>query len=67
MPLIPALRRQRQSDICEFKTSLVYRESSKTARTVRMVMHRNSASINKNKQTNKNPIYSLSLIIRETQ
>ena len=26
MPLIPALRRQRQADLCEFKVSLVYRE-----------------------------------------
>jgi hypothetical protein len=25
MPLIPVLRRQRQKDLCEFKTSLVYR------------------------------------------
>jgi hypothetical protein len=24
MPLIPALRKQRQSDFCEFKDSLVY-------------------------------------------
>ena len=34
MPLIPALRRQRQTDLCEFKTSLVYKEISRTARTV---------------------------------
>ena len=26
-PLIPALRRQRQSDICELEASLVYRAS----------------------------------------
>jgi hypothetical protein len=26
MPLIPALRRQRQVFLCEFKTNLVYRE-----------------------------------------
>ena len=25
MPLIPALRRQRQVDLCEFKASLVYK------------------------------------------
>jgi hypothetical protein len=31
MPLIPVLRRQRLSDLCEFKASLVYRESSRTA------------------------------------
>jgi hypothetical protein len=28
----PSLRRQRQTDLCEFKTSLVYRMSSKIAR-----------------------------------
>ena len=32
MPLVPAFRRQRQVDLCEFKTSLVYIESSRTAR-----------------------------------
>ena len=25
MPLIPALRRQTQADVCEFKISLIYR------------------------------------------
>ncbi|CAO2577223.1 hypothetical protein LEMLEM_LOCUS19 [Lemmus lemmus] len=30
MPLIPALGRQRQADLCEFKASLVYRASSRT-------------------------------------
>ncbi|KAL6087513.1 hypothetical protein STEG23_022166, partial [Scotinomys teguina] len=30
-PLIPALRRQRQMDLCEFKASLVYRARSRTA------------------------------------
>ena len=34
IPLIPALGRQRQEDLCEFKTSLVYRGSSRTARAV---------------------------------
>ena len=32
MPLIQALRRQRQADLCEFKASLVYTMSSRTAR-----------------------------------
>jgi hypothetical protein len=27
MPLIPALVRQKQADLCEFKASLVYRET----------------------------------------
>jgi hypothetical protein len=26
MPLIPALKKQRQADLCEFDTSLIYRE-----------------------------------------
>ena len=30
MPIISALRRQRQVDICEFEASLVYRVSSRT-------------------------------------
>ena len=34
MPLIPALWRQRQEDLCEFKGSLVYRASSGTARAI---------------------------------
>ncbi|EGW02466.1 hypothetical protein I79_018299 [Cricetulus griseus] len=29
-PLIPALRRQSQADLCEFETSLVYRASART-------------------------------------
>jgi hypothetical protein len=33
-PLIPALGRQRQSDLCEFEASLVYRVSSRIARAV---------------------------------
>jgi len=32
MPLIPALRRQRQAELCEFKASLDYRSSSSTAK-----------------------------------
>ena len=31
-PLTPALGRQRQADLCEFKVSLVYRGSSRTAK-----------------------------------
>ena len=56
MPLIPALRRQRQVDLCELEASLVYRVSSWTARAIQ----RNPVSKNKNKQkpsnklTNKN-------------
>jgi hypothetical protein len=32
MPLIPALGRQRQAVLCEFKASVVYRVSSRTAK-----------------------------------
>jgi len=34
MPLISAPRRQRQVDLCEFKSTLVNRVSSRTARAV---------------------------------
>ena len=30
--MMPALRRQRQADLCEFKASLGYRASSRTVR-----------------------------------
>jgi hypothetical protein len=32
VPLIPALRRQRQADLCEFKACLVYITSSRIAK-----------------------------------
>jgi len=32
MSLIPALRRERQADLCEFEASLVYRVSCRTDR-----------------------------------
>jgi hypothetical protein len=59
MPLIPALRRQRQADLCEFKVSLVYRMSSRTARAT----HRNSLS--QNKQTNKNTVIEVRQVLGE--
>jgi hypothetical protein len=43
-PLIPALGRQRQEDLCEFKASPVYRVSSRTARaTQRNLVLKNNA------------------------
>ena len=45
-PLIPALGRQRQEDLCEFRVSLVYRVSSKTSRATQ----RNPVLENKTKQ-----------------
>ena len=51
IPLIPALGRKRQVDLCEFETSLVYRASSRTAGTV---TQRNPVSNkNKNKKQKK--------------
>jgi hypothetical protein len=51
MTLLPAFRRPRQSDLCEFKASLVYRVSFNTARTAQ----RNpvSKNTNTNEQTKK--------------
>jgi hypothetical protein len=34
MPLISALRRKRQAELCEFEASLLYRENSRAARTI---------------------------------
>jgi len=48
MPLIPILRRQKQVDLGEFKASLVYRVSSRPAKTI----GRNPASKLTKKQTN---------------
>ena len=45
-PLIPALRRQRWVGLCEFKASLVYRASLRTAKTTQ----RNSVSKNKKRK-----------------
>jgi hypothetical protein len=46
MPLIPALGRQRQVDLYEFKASLVCRLSSRSARATQ----RNPVSTNKQQQ-----------------
>ena len=59
MPLIPALGRQRQVDLCEFKASLVYRASSRTARAV---TQRNPVSKNKRKKKKRKEKYSIFLI-----
>jgi hypothetical protein len=34
MSLIPVLRRQRQIDLCEFKSSMLYMVSSRTAKAM---------------------------------
>ena len=52
MPLIPALRRQRQVDLCEFEASVVYKAISRTARTV---TQRNLVFKNQNQTKTKKP------------
>ena len=53
-PLIPALRRQRQANLCEFEASLVYKVSSRTARPIqRTPVSKNKTKQNKNKKTKK--------------
>ena len=53
-PLIPALRMQRQGNLCEFEASLVYSASSRTARaTQRNFVSRNQKT---DKQTSKNHV-----------
>ena len=50
-PLIPALGRQRQEDLREFETSLVYRASSRTGSKAK----RNPVSKNKTNKQKKKP------------
>ena len=51
MPLIPALGRQRQADVCEYEASLVYRASSRTIKaTLRNPVMKNQ---NQTKQKHK--------------
>jgi hypothetical protein len=54
MPLIPVLGRQRQTDLCEFKASLIYRLSSRIARATQRNPVSNKTKQNKTKQ-NKTP------------
>jgi hypothetical protein len=49
MPLILALGRQKQVDLCEFKASLGYRVNSRTARATQRT------PVFKKAKTNKNP------------
>ena len=56
-PLILALRRQRQANLCELEASLVYRVSS---RTVRVVIQRNTLPLKKKrKQTTDKSMLSV--------
>jgi hypothetical protein len=54
IPLIPALRRQRQLDLYEFETSRVYRVSSRTARAIQRI------PVSKKKKKKRVIIYLLS-------
>ena len=60
MSLIPALRKQRQADLCEFKASLVYRASSRISRATQ----RNPVS---NKQISKQTKNWKKWCIRQTK
>jgi hypothetical protein len=54
MSLIPALGRQRQVNLCEFKVSLVYRACSRTGRAIqRNPVSQKQRLKQTNKQTNK--------------
>jgi hypothetical protein len=44
-PLIPALVKQRQEDLYEFKASLVYRASSRTAKTLSKTKQNKQAKV----------------------
>ena len=49
-PLVPALRRQRQENLCEFEASLAYKASSRTARTTQKNPVSKTNKQNKTKQ-----------------
>jgi hypothetical protein len=51
MPLIPALKRQRQADLYEIKASLAYRVSSRTAKSTQRNPTLKTNNNNKNKTT----------------
>ena len=62
MPLVPALRSQRQVDVCGFETSLVYRVSSRTARAIRPCLEKRK--INKQKVRDRHSDCCLILAIQ---
>lgn len=53
MPLILVLRKQRQADLCEFESSLLYKNSSRIAKAV---THRNPVS--KKQKKNRTILYT---------
>ncbi|XP_040609944.1 dol-P-Man:Man(7)GlcNAc(2)-PP-Dol alpha-1,6-mannosyltransferase isoform X2 [Mesocricetus auratus] len=63
-PLIPALGRQRQADLCEFEGSLVYGVSSKTAKaTQRNPVSKNQKKKKKKKSPGRQPLLFLGLLV----
>ena len=63
MPLISALRKQKQVDLSEFEASLIYRASSRTARDSQRNCHQKKKKKKKNhkKQTKINKINKILL------
>ena len=59
IPLIPALRRQRHVDLCEFEASLVYRASSRTGSiaTEKPCLEKNKKTKKQNKKKKKERKY----------
>jgi len=53
-PLIPALRKQRQADLCEFEASLHYKASCGTARALTQINSVSKSKMRENTQS-KNP------------
>lgn len=60
-----ALRRQRQKDLCEFKTSLVYIVSPRHARNTDLVSKQNKTNPHKTKKNLVNNNKMFSFIIKE--
>jgi hypothetical protein len=61
MPLIPALGKQREADLCEFEASLVYRVSARTARTTQKAMSQEKRRKKGKTRQEKKSVWSLSL------
>lgn len=53
MPLVLALGRERQVDLCEFKASLAYRSSSRTAREILLKQNKTKQKTNNKIKQNK--------------
>ena len=58
MPLILALRRQRQADLLEFKTSLVYKENARRGTK----LQRNPVSKTKTKQKTRSHCVAVAVL-----